>query len=139
MKLNPSVKKELGHISLGVLIGDAVMIAVFVALRRFDYRVLLGAALGSATAVGNFFVMCLAIQRAMNEPERAKAIVQGSYGKRMLAMVAVMVLGIVLKTVFNPVAVLVPFLFPGLTIRAMGLLGLVDKEGKAGAQETHES
>lgn len=139
MNLNPSVKKELGHISLGVLVGDVIMIAVFALLKRLNYQVFLGAALGSAAAIGNFFVMCLAIQRAMNDPDRAKAIVQGSYGKRMLAMVAVMVLGIVLKTVFNPVAVLVPFLFPGLTIRAMGLLGLVDKEGKAGAQETHES
>lgn len=138
MKLSPSVKKELGHISLGVLIGDAVMIAVFAVLRRLDYRVVLGTALGSAAAVGNFLLMCLAVQRAMEDPERAKNIVQGSYTKRMLAMVAVMVFGIVLKAVFQPVAVLLPFLFPGLTIRTMGLLGLVKKEEKGGVPETNE-
>ena len=132
MKLNPSVKKELGHISLGVLIGDAVMIAVFAALKRLDYRVFLGTVLG-------FLLMCLAVQKALNDPDRAKAIVQGSYGKRMLAMVAVMVLGIVCKSVFHPVAVLVPFLFPGLTIRFMGLLGLVKKEENGGGQTTDES
>lgn len=139
MKLNPSVKKELGHISLGVLVGDAVMIAVFAALKRLDYRVFLGTVLGSAAAIGNFLLMCLAVQKALNDPDRAKAIVQGSYGKRMLAMVAVMVLGIVCKSVFHPVAVLVPFLFPGLTIRFMGLLGLVKKEENGGGQTTDES
>lgn len=139
MKLSPSAKKELGHIALGVLVGDAVMIAVFAALKRLDYRVLLGAALGSAAAVGNFLLMCLAVQKAMDDPDRAKAVVQGSYGKRMLAMVGVMILGVALKSVFHPVAVLLPFLFPGLTIRIMGLLGLVKKEDKGGAEAADES
>ena len=94
MKLSPSVKKETGHIALGVGIGDAIMIAVLAVLGRLDYTVFLGAALGSAAAIGNFILMGLAVQKAVEDPDRAKAIVQGSYGKRMLGMVAVMVLGL---------------------------------------------
>lgn len=127
MKLSPSVKKETGHITLGVLAGDAIMIAVFAVLKRLDYTVLLGALLGSAAAIGNFLLMCLAVQKAMEDPDRAKAIVQGSYGKRMLGMVAVMVVGLVLPW-FNGIAVLVPFLLPGLTIKVMQLLGVYRQE-----------
>ena len=130
MKLSPSVKKELGHIVLGVLIGDAIMIAVFAVLKRLDHTVLLGALLGSAAAIGNFLLMCLAVQKAMDNPDRAKAIVQGSYGKRMLGMVAVMVIGLVVPW-FHTVAVLIPFLLPGMTIRVMQLLG-VNRQEKGG-------
>lgn len=127
MKLSPSVKKETSHITLGVLAGDAIMIAVFAVLKRLDYTVLLGALLGSAAAIGNFLLMCLAVQKAMDDPDRAKAIVQGSYGKRMLGMVAVMVVGLVVPW-FNGIAVLVPFLLPGLTIKVMQLLGVYRQE-----------
>lgn len=127
MKLSPSIKKETGHIALGVLVGDVIMIAVFAVLKRLDYTVPLGALLGSAAAIGNFLLMCLAVQKAMDEPDRAKAIVQGSYGKRMLGMVAVMVVGLVVPW-FNGIAVLVPFLLPGLTIKAMQLLGMYKQE-----------
>ena len=130
MKLSPSVRKELGHIVLGVLIGDAIMIAVFAVLKRLDHTVLLGALLGSAAAIGNFLLMCLAVQKAMDNPDRAKAIVQGSYGKRMLGMVAVMVIGLVVPW-FHTVAVLIPFLLPGMTIRVMQLLG-VNRQEKGG-------
>ena len=130
MKLSPSVKKETGHITLGVLVGDAIIIAVFAVLKRLDYTVLLGALLGSAAAIGNFLLMCLAVQKAMEDPDRAKAIVQGSYGKRMLGMVAVMVVGLVVPC-FHGIAVLIPFLLPGLTIKVMQLLGL-NKQEKGG-------
>lgn len=139
MKLSPSVKKELGHIALGVAIGDVLMLGVFALLNRLDYTVLLGAALGSAAAIGNFLFMCVAVQKAMEDPDRAKSVVQGSYGKRMFVMLAVMILGIALKTVFHPVAVLLPFLMPGLTIRIMSILGLVKPEKKGGAETTDES
>lgn len=138
MKLSPSVKKETAHIALGVGIGDAIMIAVFAVLKRLDYTVFLGAALGSAAAIGNFVLMGLAVQKAVEDPERAKAIVQGSYGKRMFGMVAVMVLGLVLPC-FNKVAVLIPFLLPGMTIRVMGLLGIYKREEKGGHNEVDGS
>ncbi len=132
MKIPQAVKKETLHIALGVLIGDAVMLAVFAILKQFDLRVILGTILGSAATIGNFFAMGMALQKAINDPDRAKAIAQGSYTGRMLAMVAVMVIGFMAKNWFHPVAVVVPFLFPKLTIYAMQMLGLFKAEENGG-------
>ena len=134
MKISPSVLKETGHIALGVLIGDAVMVAVFALLRRLDYTVVLGALLGSAGAIGNFFLMGLSCQRAMNNPDQAKALVQRSYTLRMLAMVVIMIAGFAAPC-FHVVAVVVPFLLPSITIFAMRLLGLYQPGEKGGEKE----
>ena len=134
MKINPTILKETGHVAVGVLIGDALMIAVFALLHKLDHTVFLGALLGSAAAVGNFFVMGLMIQKALDDPDRTKAIVQRSYTMRMLAMVVVMIVGFAAPC-FHVVAVVVPFLLPGLTIQAMRLLGMYKPEKKGGGED----
>jgi len=131
MKLSPAIIKETKHIALGVLIGDAVMIAVFAVLGRLDYTVILGALLGSAGAVLNFFTMGVRAQKAMEDPDRARIIIQRSYTTRMLAMVAVMALGVAAPC-FHTVAVVLPFLFPSITIKVMQLLGFFQSEQKGG-------
>ena len=134
MKLAPSVKKETGHIALGVLAGSAVMLVVFALLRRFDYTVVLGALLGSAAAIGNFFFMAVNLQKAMEDPDRAKKLVHKSYTQRMLGMVAVMVLGFVAPC-FHVVAVVVPFLLPSVTIKVMQLLGMFSSREEGGEKK----
>lgn len=134
MKLSPSIKKETGHIALGVLIGDAVMLAVFAILKRLDYTVILGAALGSAAAILNFLFMGLNLQKAMDDPDRAKLLVQKSYTQRMLGMVVVMIIGFAVPC-FHVVAVVIPFLLPSITIHVMRLLGLYNPEEKGGEKE----
>lgn len=134
MKLAPSIKKETGHITLGVLAGDAVMLAVFALLKRLDTTVWLGTLLGSAGAVGNFLLMALNLQKAMNDVDRAKFLVQKSYTLRMLGMVAVMIVGFVAPC-FHVVAVVVPFLLPSITIKVMQLLGMYRSENKGGEKE----
>lgn len=131
MKLAPSVKKETGHIALGVLAGDAVMFVVFALLSRFDYTVVLGALLGSAATIGNFFMMAVNLQKAMEDPDRAKMLVRKSYSQRMLGMVAVMIIGFVAPC-FHVVAVVIPFLLPGITIKVMQLLGMFHSKKKGG-------
>lgn len=131
MKISPAVLKETGRVAVGVLIADLVMLAVFFLLKKFDITVALGALLGSAAAIGNFFAMGLGLQKALDDPERTKFLVQRSYTLRMLGMVAVMIVGFVLPC-FHVVAVLVPFLFPGLSIHVMRLLGLYRPETKGG-------
>ena len=131
MKLSPAIMKETKHIAVGVLLGDAVMIAVFAILRKLDYTVFLGTLLGSAAAVLNFFVMGVRAQKAMADPDRARLIIQRSYTTRMLGMVAVMALGVAAPC-FHTVAVIVPFLFPSITIKAMQVLGLFKSEQKGG-------
>lgn len=133
MKVSSEVSKETMHISIGVLIGDALMLLAFFALKKLDHTVLLGALLGSVAAVGNFFIMGLSIQKAMNDPDNAKRLVQRSYALRMIAMVAIMIVGFVLPW-FHKVAVVVPVLLPGLTIQAMRILGLYKPEQEGGGQ-----
>ena len=131
MKISPAIKKETGHIALGVLIGDVVMLAVFLLLKRMDYTVILGALLGSAAAVLNFLFMGLGCQKAMNDPDRAQLIIKRSYSRRMLAMVVVMIIGFS-APYFHVVAVVLPFLMPSITIKVMQLLGLYHPKEKGG-------
>ena len=134
MKVCDAVRKETGRVALGVLIGDAIMLAVFFALHKIDYTVLLGALLGTAAAIGNFFIMGLAVQKAMSDPDHAKRIVQRSYALRMIAMAAVLIVGFVLPY-FHRIALVIPFLLPALTIQAMRLLGLYKPDEKGGAEQ----
>lgn len=133
MKINPTIIKETGRVALGVVVGDVIMLAVFFFLKKLDHTVLLGALLGSLSAVGNFFVMGLMVQKALNDPDRTKFIVQRSYTLRMLAMVCVMILGFAAPC-FHVVAVVVPFLMPGAAIQMMRLLGLYKPQKEGGAE-----
>ena len=131
MKLSPAIIKETKHIAVGVLIGDAVMIAVFALLKRLDYTVFLGAALGSIAVIVNFLLLGIRAQRAMEDPDRARVIIQRSYTFRMLLMVAVMAIGVIAPC-FHTVAVVIPFLLQSVTIFVMQLpetLGLGKKGG----------
>ena len=133
MKISETIKKETVHIAIGVLLGDAVMLLVFALLRKLDLTVVLGAALGSVAAVLNFFVMGISVQRALDCPEKAKAMVQRSYTWRMLAMAGILVLAVKLPY-FHPVAAAVPYLLPRITIYAMQLLGLYRPEEKGNGE-----
>ena len=131
MKISPAIKKETGHIALGVLIGDVVMLAVFLLLKRMDYTVILGAMLGSTAAILNFLFMGLGCQKAMDDPDRAQLIVKRSYSRRMLGMVVVMIVGFS-APYFHVVAVVLPFLMPSITIKVMQLLGMYHPKEKGG-------
>ena len=114
MKIQQAVKKETGHIALGVLVGDALMLAVFAALKRLDYTVLLGALLGSAFAVFSFFLLGLTAQKVTESnmtPMAASRYMKSCYHLRMLMMLAVIIVGVLLPY-FHYVAVIVPFLMP---------------------------
>ena len=131
MKLSPAIIKETKHIALGVLIGDVAMIAVFALLKKLDYTVFLGALLGSAASILNFFLMGVRAQKAMADPDRAAMIIRRSYTARMLFMVAVMAVG-VLAPFFHTVATVLPFLFPSITIKVMQLMGMFQSREKGG-------
>lgn len=134
MKISKSIWKETGHIAVGVLAGDLIMVLVFFFLKKLDSTVLLGTLLGSVAAVGNFFWMGLSVQKALKQPEKAKAMVQRSYTVRMLCLVAVLILGF-RAPCFHTIAVVVPLLLPRITIYAMQLLGLYRPEEKEGDTE----
>ena len=109
MKVQKAVLKETGHIAIGVLLADVLMCAVFAIVHKFDYTVVLGALLGTAIAVANFFLLGVTLQKAVGMKEYASKYVRQSYSLRMC---------------FHPIAAIIPLLMPQLVIYAMRALGL---------------
>ena len=104
IKIEPAVKTETKRIAISVVAMSVVMEIVFLALGRFDSTVLFGNLLGGGWAILNFFIMGL----------------QNSYTKRLLAMVAILLIGFKVEY-FNWVAVVIPMFFPRITIGLMKL------------------
>lgn len=144
MKVDPVVKKETKTMALGVLVLCLVMLAVFAFLKRLDYTVIIGTALGFFAAVANFFLMAFSVQKSAekmngvrieddepagddeNEEEQkekplspeaklAKKFMQASYTGRMLMLVIVAILAVSLPFI-NAVSCLIVLLFPRLVI-----------------------
>jgi hypothetical protein len=153
MKVQPAVQAETKKMALGVGVLTVLMIAVFLIIRKFDFTVLLGAILGCAAAVGNFFLMALTVQKVTgdmpvlpkkeeetdeaedeekerplsDEAKQAGKKMQLSFLLRMLMLGAVAVLAIT-APVFHPWAALLPMLFPRIVIALRSLFETKQKE-----------
>jgi hypothetical protein len=135
--VDPIVKRETEYIAAGMLVLGALMQSVFVVIGRWDASVLLGNALSAAALVGNFFAMALGVQRAVTQEEKqAKRIMQRSNAVRMLAMSALLAVGVLLPA-FNTWAVVIPFAFPRLIVAARSALDRA-KTNKEGVHEPNE-
>ena len=148
--VQPAVKKETLRIATGTIILSVLMIAVFLILGFFDLTVLWGALLGTAVTILNFFLLGLSVQRATEkmkdvhlpsyeeaeaeledgeeeppvpdspEMKQAKQGMQLAYTGRMMLVVLTGILALAISC-FNPVAALVPFLFPRIIIFIYGI------------------
>jgi len=140
MKVQETVKKETMHIAVGTLLLTAVMLLVFFVLGRLDQPVVLGALLGGGFAILNFFLLGLSVQKsvASGNVTRGKLMMTLSYSLRMLAMMGVVVLGLALPY-FSWVTVVLPQLFPRLTIAGMQLLGMYKPEKEEETEEGEQA
>lgn len=131
MKISAAVKKETGHIALGAAAMTAVMLLLFWIFGAMNPPVLWGALLGGGYAILNFFLLGITVQKAagMEKEAKAKSLIQFSYSLRMLALFGIAVLGFVLPC-FHWAAVIVPMIFPRLTILMMGFRKPKGKEEK---------
>lgn len=154
MKVQPAVQVETRKMALGVGVLTVLMIAVFLIIRQFDYTVLLGATLGFAAAVGNFFLMALTVQKVTgdmpalpkrdeaeteetgeeekeqplsDEAKQAGKRMQLSFLLRMLMLGGVAALAVT-APVFHPWAALLPMLFPRIVIALRSLFENKQKE-----------
>ena len=131
MKNKLSVYIDTVWLLLGEAIVALIISAAYLLLKRFDYTVLTGAALGGVVTAVNFLILSVAINRAINgyvaergegemdEEEAEKyakdhgAAVQNamvkSYMLRMFLMVASLVLAMV-SGWFSPLATAIPLL-----------------------------
>ena len=153
MKVQPAVQAETKKMALGVGVLTVLMIAVFLIVRQFDYTVLLGAVLGYAAAVGNFFLMALTVQKVTgdmpvlpkreaeteeaedeekeqplsDEARQAGKKMQLSFLLRLLMLGGVAALAVT-SPVFHPWASLLPMLFPRIVIALRSLFDNKQKE-----------
>ena len=143
-KVQPAVKKETKNVAIYTVVGVVVMWVGFLILHLiwpekipFDYRVILGGIGGGAVAVLNFFLMGMAVQKAVSETDEAgaKRRMQASYSQRNLMQMLWAVLAIVLPC-FQFAAGILPLLIPGTVIKLMGMAvqKAVSETDEAGAK-----
>lgn len=115
-KIDATVRKETLFIAAFTLIFSAVMELVFLLLGYWSYKVALGNLLGFTAAVLNFFLMGYTVQQAvLLDEEGARKKIRLSQSLRMLMLVGFAAVGCIFKC-FNPIAVLLPLLFPRIAI-----------------------
>lgn len=129
MKLQPSSRKELSRIAVGIAICDVLLIAGLFLLSQFgigtfSYRIFVGALGGSLVALLNFTVMCLTVQNAVNfeDKKKMKSFFQASYNGRLLLQALWVILCFVIPHI-HIVAGAVPLLFPSAIILYLQLRG----------------
>ena len=120
--LDPTVKRETVYILTVSLLCSMLMQAVFLILGKWDYTVLLGNLLGLIASVGNFLLLGITIQNALGKDEKdARDRMKVSQMLRTLLLFVVALVGYLLS-VFNVVALVIPYLFPRIAIAVRPLL-----------------
>lgn len=115
-RIDRTVLTETKYIAFFTIILSIIMESVFLIIGKWDYTVLLGNLLGFIAAIGNFFLMALTVQSAFGKEEKEiKTLVKLSQTGRLFLLFVVALIGHFLS-VFNIIAVVIPFLFPRIAI-----------------------
>ena len=131
-KPDKAVRTQTAHVALGVIALVGLMLVVYAILGRLKAPVILGAVYAGALGVLNFFVMGLMVQsiadrmaeKQRSEQEIAELTQQMSnrmklsYNMRMIALFALLVLGIAVFK-FDPLATILAAIFPSIVIRVL--------------------
>ena len=116
-KMDPVIQKEVTYVALWVLAGCVLTQGVCLVADWWSLPVLLGSLLGGVTAVGNFLLMCLTVQNALNkDKKKAAQTVQVSQSGRLLMQGAMLVLAGALLC-FNLWTAIIPLLIPTVAVR----------------------
>ena len=115
-KLDPTVIKETLYVLGYSLIFSGIMQIAFIVTDHWNYTVILGNILGVVAAVGNFLLMGITIQNAVEKEEKdARSLMKVSQSMRMV-MLFVVALIAYLVPVFNVLAAVIPYLFPRVAV-----------------------
>jgi len=111
---------------LGSAVCTGIVQLVFLVVGMWDNTVLFGGLWGFFITVLNFFIMSVALQKAMatGDEQQAKMKLQASYTGRMLLLVALMIVGIVVPFM-HWAPVLISVFFPRVVITVRGLISAV--------------
>lgn len=135
MKPDLAVRRQTARVAVGVFVLVAAMLIVYAVIGRFSLPVLLGGVYTGLLTVVNFFVMGLTVQGVTNraaEKERTeqeladltiemKNRMKVSYNLRMIALFALLVLGIAVFR-FDALATILPVMFPPVVIRVLQIM-----------------
>lgn len=86
------ILRETALLIIGEVICIAAMIGIFALLGYFDYKVIVGGAIGGVLAVGNFFFMAISSDLAADkaaadqDTKTGKKAIQVSYHARLLVI-----------------------------------------------------
>lgn len=129
MTLQPASRKEVKRMSIGCCICAGLQLVAMGLLSlggigRFDYKVLLSTAIGTAIAILNFTLMCLMVQKAVatQDEKLRKSKIQASYNLRLLVQAGWIVAAFLLPFT-NALAGAIPLLFPSLIIYYLQIKG----------------
>lgn len=115
-QIDATVKQETRFVAGITLVLSILMQAIFLAIGKWDYTVLLGNLLGGGVAVGNFLVLGLTVQTALGQDEEdAKKRFRLSRSLRLLLLFVVALIAY-LVPVFHILATVIPYLFPRVAI-----------------------
>ena len=113
-KIDPIVRQETGYVALWVLAGCLLLQGVCLVVGWWSLKVLFGALLGGTTAVGNFLLMGLMVQKAVTqEPKQARNTVRMSQGLRLLMQGLMLVLGAIFLNIWTTA---IPLLIPRIAV-----------------------
>ena len=138
MKANETVKKETVFLASVTAILTVMMLAVFLILKKFDLSVLLGAVIGAAVSVVNFFLMALTLQKSLDNTDEKdrNAFLKMSRTYRMLGIVVIILVALfALGT--NVYSTLIPLLFPRISV-IFRQMTLKKEESKPSDDETEK-
>ena len=115
--ISPAVKKETGHVALWEILAILPVQAAFLLLKQWDWPVLAGSLLGSATAIFNFLLVGLMVQKAISQDQKkARSTVKLSQSGRLLMQGAILSAAALLPGVFNIWSTAIPLLIPRITV-----------------------
>ncbi len=131
-KPDGAVLKQTARVAAGVAALVALMLVVYAIIGRLSLPVVAGGVYSGLLGVANFFVMGLMVQsitERMAEKERSEQEIadmslqmqnrmKASYNLRMIALFALLVLGIAVFK-FDALATILPSVFPSIVIRIL--------------------
>ena len=101
VQLEPAVKKETLFAFVSASVGTVAVQLIFLIIGRWDLSVLWGGLIGFAVSAGNFFLMALTMQKAIEtgDENRAKMLIRASYLWRTLFQLGVLALSLILDCI----------------------------------------
>lgn len=120
--IDPTVKRETLYIGAWTLTLSALTQSVFLIAGLWKADVLFGNLLTGACAVGNFLLMGITVQKAVDRDEKdAASLMRFSQSARMFMQLACAAVGVLF---FDPIAAIAPLFFPRIAVMFRPLFGM---------------